>query len=44
VEGTTTDETTTQENTMMAKKAKPKIDPRWNSVDEVREREPVVVV
>jgi hypothetical protein len=42
VEGTTTDETTTQETNMMVKKAKPKTDPRWNSIDEVRER--VVVV
>ena len=44
VEGTAMDETTTQETTMMVKKAKPKTNPRWNSVDEVRVRERVVAV
>jgi hypothetical protein len=38
VGGTLMDETTTQETTMMVKKAKPKPNPRWNSVDEVGER------
>ena len=39
VEGTAMDETT-----MMVKKAKPRTDPRWNSIDEVRVRERVVAV
>jgi hypothetical protein len=38
VEGTVMDETTTQETTMMVKKAKAKTNPRWNGVDGVRER------
>ena len=38
VKGTVMDETTTQEATMMVKKAKPKTNPRRNGVDEVRER------